>query len=218
MKRIVILVEPENPLNVGFVARAMKCSGVDELRIVSDRELDDSAYRTGTSAKEILSNAQMFSSLEDALRDCNHSVAFSRRSFVDAADSCDLPDLPDKLNAETVAFVFGRESQGLFSHELACCSIHCAIPIQGTMSYNLGQAVAVALYETENRGTSVSSAVADLASESERMHLLSLLGENAGSFLSKGRRELQLRKVVSKLPLSSDEISFLMGVIRAGRK
>lgn len=218
MNRVVILVEPENPLNIGFVARAMKCSGLDELRIVSAQDIDDSAYRTGTSARAILENSRCFPTLEEALKDCNQSVAFSRRSFIDAADSCELPELPGKLSLGRVALVFGRESQGLFAHELACCSIHCSIPLRGTMSYNLGQAVSVALYETEIRGSSGGSLTAELASESDRQRLLSLLSEDSDSFLDKGRRRMQLRKIISKLSLSSDEIAFLLGVVRAGRK
>ncbi len=221
--RSVILVEPENPLNIGFVARAMKCSGVTDLRIVTKHtcKMDDKAFRTGTSAKEILSNAKFYPSLEDAMTDFNFSVAFSRRTFTEIAGSCELSELPQKIYGKSVAFVFGRESQGLFRHELVCCSVLCHIPLKGTMSYNLGQAVAVALYETDIRmegDYEQSDGLSESVSAGERKALFDVLANDPDGFLEKGNRMIQLRKIISKINLSSQEIALLIGTIRTSIK
>ncbi len=219
MPRVIVLVEPENPLNIGFVARAMKCSGVDKLRIVSQtRKVDDAAYRTGTSAKEILDSATFFDRLEDAMNDCHRTIAFSRRTFTDSAENCLLENIQPKINSsEVIAFVFGRESQGLFREEVALCSIVCRIPIDKTMSYNLGQAVSVALYESELRNTGETNENLKSASivESDRNVLFETFSKGSEDFLLKGNRKLQLRKIISSLSLTVEEYSLIMGTLKS---
>ncbi len=222
MPRVVVLVEPENPLNIGFVARAMKCSGVEDLRIVSmNQTLDDSAYKTGCSAKEILDTVTFYPSLENALGDAHNSIAFSRRSFSDSASSCLLEELPEQLSeSEQTALVFGRESQGLFREEIVLCSTVCTISVTKNMSYNLGQAVSVALYETELRDKKIEkrSDELPLISETERSVLFKMFSQDSEEFLNQGNRKLQLRKIVSSLSLTSDEYSLLMGTLKSNQK
>ena len=74
----VVLVSPENPLNVGFVARAMKCCAVRDLRVVGEwKEIPDPARRTGTAAPEILDGAKCVATLSEALADCAAAVGGS---------------------------------------------------------------------------------------------------------------------------------------------
>ena len=64
----VILVEPESPGNVGFVARSMANFGVRDLRIVNaDPRLDDQAQMFAVRAKDILENAVIVADLKEAL-------------------------------------------------------------------------------------------------------------------------------------------------------
>ena len=52
----VVLVEPEHPHNVGFVARAMHCYALDELYIVYPRrnKVIENSYHTAPNSHEVL--------------------------------------------------------------------------------------------------------------------------------------------------------------------
>ena len=138
----VVLVEPEHPHNVGFVARAMHCYALPELYIVypkRDKVLDKS-YHTAANSHDILDNAKVVHKFEDAIGDCSCAVAYSRHTMVQ--------NLSDMLPEDgTIALVFGRESCGLALEEVNACTYQCEIPVPGLMSLNLGQAVSISLYE-----------------------------------------------------------------------
>ncbi|MHA2362116.1 MAG: TrmH family RNA methyltransferase, partial [Candidatus Thorarchaeota archaeon] len=61
----VVLVNPENPGNVGFATRAMANFGVSKLRIVgSDPRQDQLAQIFSVHASEMLDAAEVFDNLE----------------------------------------------------------------------------------------------------------------------------------------------------------
>lgn len=145
----VVLVGPENPLNVGFAARAMRCFGVEEL-VLADTEwakVPPEAYSTGAAAPELLDGARLVPTLGAALEGCADAVAFSRRPTVLRQDEFSLPGVPPGLGARgRTALVFGRESAGLTRAESALCPRLARIPCRPGLSLNLGQAVAIALF------------------------------------------------------------------------
>lgn len=142
----VVLVGPENPLNVGFAARAAKAFGADELWLASSswNKAPEKARVTGAAAPELLDEAHFVPHLRDALRGCATAVAFSRRPASTRRKEWVLPAAPPLSGR--VALVFGRESSGLTAEESALCPHHMRIPGREGLSLNLGQAVAVALY------------------------------------------------------------------------
>ena len=146
----VVLVEPEHPHNVGFVARAMHCYALPELYIVypkRDKVLDKS-YHTAANSHDILDNAKVVHKFEDAIGDCSCAVAYSRRIFASSIKHTMVQNLSDMLPEDgTIALVFGRESCGLALEEVNACTYQCEIPVPGLMSLNLGQAVSISLYE-----------------------------------------------------------------------
>ena len=155
----IILVEPEHPHNVGFVARAMRANDLHTLSIVyhSKKNVLKSSYRTAHNAAEILDQAKIEKSLADALNDCNYSIAFSRRVFNSILPHIFLNEIAGTLKNTTspdlkVALVFGRESKGLFLNEINLCAAVCEIPVPGLMSLNLAQAVSVVAYELTRSG------------------------------------------------------------------
>lgn len=159
---VLVLVEPEHPHNIGFVARAMRCNALTDLRVVSERSaLPHDAWHTAHASGHILDNARLVPSLEAALADCQFSVAFSRRIFDAVVPHTSLPQLVPCLPPQgTVALVFGRESKGLSLDELNRCGVQCEIPVAGQMSLNLAQAVAVAGYELCRAGLLVDPGLA----------------------------------------------------------
>ena len=146
----VVLVEPEHPHNVGFVARAMHCYALDELYIVYPRrdKVIENSYHTAPNSHEVLDKATIVHKFEDAIGDCACAVAFSRRIYGSAIKHTMMPGLSELLPEDgTIALVFGRESCGLETEEVNACTYQCEIPVPGLMSLNLAQAVTVGLYE-----------------------------------------------------------------------
>ena len=145
----VVLVGPENPLNVGFVVRAMHCFGVSELVVAASAwaSMPDEAHVTGACAADILNKAGFTPTLAAALRGCETAVAFSRRPTTLEQSQFSLPSVPPGFPpAGRVALVFGRESKGLTRAESALCPHLARIPCRAGVSLNLGQAAAVALF------------------------------------------------------------------------
>jgi len=146
----IILVEPEHPHNIGFVARSMRSNGLSDLRIVrKSKPLPKKCYDTAHSSAEILDNAKLFGTLKEAIADCSYTVAFSRRLFDCVVPHVSLPKLPALCGGKEgiIALVFGRESCGLAFEEIELCAVQCEIPVAGQMSINLSHAVSVASYE-----------------------------------------------------------------------
>lgn len=151
----IVLVEPEHPHNVGFVARAMHCNALNELYIVYPKRdsLYEESYRTAHNSNDVLDSAKVVHTLDEALATAQYAIAFSRRRFDTVIPHTALPTLVPRLPQDgTVALVFGRESSGLELPEIDRCALICEIPVPGLMSLNLAQAVTVACYELCRNG------------------------------------------------------------------
>lgn len=222
MKKVIVLVEPENPRNIGFVARAMYCNELEELRIVDPNvtKMNREAYITGVAGSVVLDNANFYPSLAEATADCHETVGFSRRTFDNEPCKLELPNLMDELtHSSTCAFIFGRESQGLYAKELSFCSKLCVIPIKATTSYNLGQAAAIAIYEIAGKDSYAGEAIENVIEDSkpvakEKELLWEYLRNNSGEkHFKRGERELQLRGMIEKMQLNQGELHFLLGLL-----
>ena len=213
----IILVEPEIPENIGFVARAMKCYNLQDLVLVGHTGVPNASYRTGVSAKEILDSARCIPTLKEAIQEYSEVVAFSRRSF-------DLPQPSMTVQEYSVledgksALVFGRESQGLFRDEIASCSKVVEIPTpHQVISFNLGQAVAIALSHCMHTTAETTPSLNSAPNMSQRNALITLLKESdKKEFLSKGQRLDNLRGIIGSLSLSDKEFQLLFGAIKSG--
>ena len=76
-----ILVEPGLPENVGAAARALKTMGFHSLRLVNPCDhLQDRARWVAHGSTDILENARVFTSLEDAVADVDMIVGTSAKS------------------------------------------------------------------------------------------------------------------------------------------
>lgn len=227
MRKIIVLVEPENPRNIGFVARAMYCNDLTELRIVDPAitEMNREAYITGVAGSVVLDSAKFYPTLAEATADCHDTVGFSRRTFDNEPCKLELPNLMGELSDNsTCAFIFGRESQGLYAQELSFCSKLCVIPIKATTSYNLGQAAAIAIYEIAGKESYLGDAVEDSVTDEkpvarEKELLWEYLRNNSGEkHFQRGEREIQLRGMIEKMQLNQGELHFLLGLLSSLNK
>lgn len=173
----VVLVGPENPRNVGFAARAMLAFGSSELVLVSTNwtTIPAEARKTGVAAPEILDAARFEPTLADALRGCADAIAFSRRPTTLRQAEFTLPEVPATLGgAGITALVFGRESNGLTKEESSLCPRLARIPCRGSVSLNLGQAVAIALFSLTSPAPSSSADVKKLRPDAALDRMLGL--------------------------------------------
>ena len=221
----VVLVEPENPLNVGFVARAMKSFGATDLTVAGSawKTMPAEAFVTGGCVPEILDGAR-FKTLEDALKGCDTAIAFSRRPTALRQEEFTLPELPATLNLSgKTALVFGRESAGLTRAETALCPYLARIPSQNGLSLNLGQAVAVALFGITTAATATATdgeLVKKPATTTASLERMSALWEYlqpkfAASPRLDGIRQDRIRQMLFKLHLNDDDFDQLFAVMKA---
>lgn len=212
----VVLVQPENPLNVGFVARAMKSFGVGELVISGSdwKKVPEDARITGVSAPEILSGAKFAATLEDALRGCGTAIAFSRRPTDLRQNEVTLPAVPVLGSKGRTALVFGRESKGLTRVETALCQHLARIPNQNGISLNLGQAVAVALFSlTATKGDAKDERQ---TASLDRMNAMwdFVHPKLAASPRFTQERQLRVRQLLYRMNLSDTDYDVLFSVMK----
>lgn len=243
----VVLVGARNPSNIGAAARAMQDFGFSDLRVVNpftppfeaaqlnalERELEP--IKSAVGAGQVMRAAKRFDQLTEAIADCHVVVgttAVGERGLA-------LPVLPLREAASTilctlateerkVALLFGSEKTGLTREQLSFCSLLLTIPLfqpeaERHLSMNLGQSVAVVLYELTRDGFSGARplpATQDLpstVSDRERLHsLLLLLMERSGYAhrFPANAREPVVRQLVQRAAAFHLEATTWMGVLR----
>lgn len=149
-----ILVEPAVPENVGAAARALKTMGFFRLVLINPCDyLSGPARWLAHGSGEILEQAQVFSSLKDAIQSFDFVIGTSAKKRSVKYDYYPLPKLPKLLNSKgnavkNAAIVFGREESGLRNDELRLCDLVTTIPMKITYpSLNLAQAVMLYAWE-----------------------------------------------------------------------
>lgn len=139
--------------------------GFSRLTVVAPYEPHWREARSAVGAEELLQNAKRAESLADAVTDCTLVVGtgtLDRRRPEQAAVA--LPDLAPRIAGQLarggrIALVFGPEKRGLTRDDLALCHLLVEIPTHPRQpSMNLGQAVAVCLYELAARAPCSSPA------------------------------------------------------------
>lgn len=149
----IVLVEPQNPGNVGMVSRAMKNMGLKGLRLVNPCRTDHpEALKFAVAARDLLEASVVYPTLKEALSDCPFSVATTRRHGKYRQEIFTPEEIAAKIGgaqgAGRVALVFGREDSGLTTDEVALCRWQATIPTAADFgSLNLAQSVLVFAYE-----------------------------------------------------------------------
>lgn len=149
----IVLVETSHTGNMGSVARAMKTMGLTNLWLVNPLVKPDSqAIALAAGASDVIGNANIVDTLDEALAGCSLVVGTSARSrtlpwpMLDPRE-CGLKSVAEAEHAP-VALVFGRERVGLTNDELQKCHYHVAIAANPEYSsLNLAMAVQVIAYE-----------------------------------------------------------------------
>ena len=149
----IVLVNTSHTGNMGSAARAMKTMGLTRLVLVDPQTLpDDNAHALAAGASDVLANARIVSTLDEAIADCGLVIGTSARSRTLSWPMLDPREAGEKAVGEgmqhPVALVFGRERTGLTNDELQKCHYHVAIPANPEYSsLNLAMAVQTICYE-----------------------------------------------------------------------
>lgn len=149
----IVLVNTSHTGNMGSAARAMKTMGLSQMVLVDPQALPDgNANALAAGASDILANARVVATLDEAIADCGLVIGTSARSRTLSWPMLDPREAGEKLVAEgmqhPVALVFGRERTGLTNDELQKCHYHVAIPANPEYSsLNLAMAVQTLCYE-----------------------------------------------------------------------
>ena len=235
----VVLVTPRNPLNIGAAARAMANFGFRRLAVVAPFAPTWREARSAVGASEVLQNAEKFATLGEAVAGATLVVGTGTLTYRKPEQAVVvLPDLAPLVAQELarggrVAMVFGPEKHGLTREDLSYCHILVEIPTDaGQPSMNLGQAVAVCLYElaahvdsaggnakAQNRALDSDEANA-ATTPSGRLDLLAGVIEEAMQTAGYSPRTMQtanrhdLRLLLRRLALSEHDTRRILGLFR----
>jgi tRNA/rRNA methyltransferase len=153
MKLYFVLVAPARPANVGAAARAMKTMGFDAMRLVASRvHEEEEASWVAHGAQEILTQAEAFDTLPDALADMDLVIATTARERGRYQHYLTPGEIREQIRAKPslgkVAIVFGCEESGLSNEQLAEVDLISYLPLKVSYpSLNLGQAIMLYAYE-----------------------------------------------------------------------
>ena len=223
----VVLVSPRNPLNIGAAARAMSNFGILRLRVVNAYELAYREARSAVNASQVLTDSEQFMSVAEAVSDCSLVIGTTavghrqlrhplrRLEYAAAAIREALPNGP-------VALLFGSEKFGLGNDDMSHCHWLLRIPTRAEHeSMNLGQAVAVCLYELVRSDAAAqaeptqSRAAAARERELFTELMLGLLRESGYiNPVTTASAELKIRRMIARLNLTEADVQVWLGIVR----
>ncbi len=220
-----VLCRPSHPGNIGAAARAIKAMGFRDLRLVApERFPAPEAQWMATNAFDVLENAVVCATLEEAIRDCVHAFALSARSREWSPQVLDVRTAAARAAgmAGPVAFVFGNETAGLTNEEVFACQSLVHIPASRDFSsLNLAQAVQVVAYELHMAldvaipfaRTEKAATIEDL--EGLYAHLEQAAAQS-GFMTPQSRLRERWRRLFSRVPnLEREEVNILRGLLKA---
>ena len=221
----VVLVSTRNPLNIGAAARAMSNFGFLGLRVVNPYELAFREARSAVGASAVLQKAEEHSSIAKAIADC--TLVVGTTTLRQRERHHPLYRLEEgarrirtALSASPVALLVGSEKVGLSNEDLSHCHWLVHIPTRDAHpSMNLGQAVAVCLYELVRGWKPAKAKKAPVASSGELERITTVLMETlrASGYLgrtSSASAEAKVRRLIRRMSLQDEDADLLLGMLR----
>ena len=150
----IVLVETSHPGNIGSVARAMKNMGLANLALINPKKFPhQEATSLAGNATDVLENAKIFPSIQEAVKNSKAIYATSARDrtiewpTLTARDAAlEMQELV--LNEIQVSILFGREDRGLTNEELQLANKHLIIPAHPEYPVlNIAMSTQVVCYE-----------------------------------------------------------------------
>jgi tRNA/rRNA methyltransferase len=230
----VILVEPQLGENVGAVARAMLNCGLDRLSLVNPREAwpNPKALAMAAGATEVLDNAKVFGTLEEAVGGATNVFATTARPRETTARVLTPRAAAAEMRAahargEEIGLLFGPERSGLTNDHIALADTLITVPLNPAYSsLNLAQAVLLVAYEwfTAGDGTPAEELAMAGTRPAEKDELIALFErleaelDAGGFFRAPDLRPTvvrNLRSMLQRARLTEQEVRTFQGVISA---
>jgi tRNA/rRNA methyltransferase len=222
----VVLVATRNPLNIGAAARAMNNFGFFRLRVVNPYPVAFREARSAVEASTLLASAEEHKSVAEAVADCALVVgttAMRHRQLQHPLRRLEYGArlIRKQLATSRVALVFGSEKRGLSNHDLSHCHWLMRIPAREEhSSMNLGQAVAVCLYEFVREAKAARpSEKLQPATDGERERITAMLFDalRASGYVrpdTAAPTHEKLRRLVRRLRLQAGDTDVWLGMLR----
>ena len=229
------MVSTSHPGNIGSAARAMKTMGLSQLVLVSPRQPDAAqdaqAVALASGANDVLEQARVVGTLDEALADVHFALAFTARRRELSHGMLGLREAAayaiNEVSADaarTVALVFGNETFGMSNQEVDRCQMIAMIPANPAYtSLNVSQAIQLGAYE-------MMMAVNAFMVNDEPIRPASSIGEVEGflqhlesaavaaEFLDPAepkRFMTRMRRLFARARLEPEEVAILRGVLSA---
>lgn len=203
--------------------------GAQQLRLVNPYAVAFREARSAVGASGLLKQAEEYKTLGEAIGDCrlvigttaarNRTLQHSLRRL--DSEASDL--IRGELRTGRVALLFGSEKIGLTNDDFSYCHWLLHIPTQEEhVSMNLGQAVAVCLYELVRNSSSpakVSDRAPNRASASVNEQISEALLEalHQSGYVQPGADEAcekKVRRLILRLDLDAEDAKVFLGMVR----
>ena len=228
----IVLSHTSHPGNIGSAARAMKTMGLSDLRLVNPKQFPDPvAHAMSSGAQDVLDNALVCTSLDEALNGSVFTVGCTARRRDLSHDMLSARDVAPVLLKhaahQPVALVFGTEMSGLTNAELDRCQLLTHIPSNPDYgSLNLASAVQVLSYELRCALPELVMPPTDTPELAQHEEVELFYRELERTLIATGflnpaaprRLMTRLRRLYARTRLEKEELHFLMGIVKAMRK
>lgn len=215
-------MDTRNPLNIGAAARAMSNFGFFHLRLVRPWEPSWKEARSAVGAGPVLEAAQVYDSLAEAVADCALVVGTTAVGHRQPQHPLRRIDYGARLiRAHSlqapVAILFGSEKYGLSNEDLGWCHWLMRIPARAEHgSMNLGQAVAICLYELIRGGGATQPIAKEAAASADLDRITDALIEvlRISGYMHDDSAELKIRRLVRRMNISVGDAEVWLGMLR----
>jgi tRNA/rRNA methyltransferase len=222
----VVLSHTTHPGNIGAAARAMKTMGLQHLYLINPRHFPDAqAHAMAAGADDILENAVVRSSVDEALQGVVFTVGMTARlrdiSIEVKAPREAMPLVLQQAATQPVALLFGTEMSGLTNEEVGRSQLLVNIPANPDYSsLNLAAAVQVMAYELNVAAQSYAPSQLEISPAPHEQvegffaHMEKTLFD-IGFFTTQNpaRMMQRLRRLYARARLEQDEINILRGIL-----
>lgn len=223
----MVLVATRNPLNIGAAARAMANFGFPRLRVVNPYDVAFREARSAVGAAPLLRAAEDFPRVADAAADCRLVVGTTSVGHRELQHPLRRLEYGARLIRSAAAqgpvgLLFGSEKFGLSNDDLSHCHWLMRIPTADRdLSMNLGQAVALCLYElardsraAKARPEKIKPATAAEAEQITALLLEALAASGYTNPLTAASTEEKVRRLVRRLDIAARDAPVLLGMLR----
>jgi tRNA/rRNA methyltransferase len=221
------MVATRNPLNIGAAARAMANFGFSRLRVVAPYDVAFREARSAVGAAPLLARAEEFATVADAVADCRLVVGTTSVGHRELQHPLRRLEygarlIARRLSQAPVALLFGSEKFGLSNDDLSYCQWLMRIPtVDRNLSMNLGQAVALCLYELARdpkaaaaRPEKIKPAAAGETEQITRLLLEALQRSGYTNPVTESSTEEKVRRLVRRLQIAQRDAPVLLGMLR----